>query len=73
MTRDELPDAPPSREQRWAVLHDLEDWLERPMLVLSFAWLVLFVVEFTRGLSPALEVVGWAIWALFVLDFEGTS
>lgn len=60
---------PARHEQRWAVLHDLEDWLERPMLVLSFAWLVLFVVEFTRGLSPALEVVSWAIWAAFVLDF----
>jgi voltage-gated potassium channel len=39
------------------------------MLVLSVAWLALFVVEFTRGLTPALEVVGWVIWAAFVLDF----
>lgn len=39
------------------------------MLVLSIAWLALFVVEFTRGLTPTLEAVGYAIWALFVVDF----
>lgn len=55
--------------ERWAVLAEFEAWLERPMLVLSFAWLALFVVEFTRGLSPVLEAVGTVIWALFVLDF----
>lgn len=60
-----------AREQddRWTVLHELEDWLETPMLVLSAVWLVLFIVEFTRGLSPALELAGQVIWALFVLDF----
>jgi voltage-gated potassium channel len=64
---DPRPQAPP--EDRWATLRELEAWLERPMLALSFAWLVLFVLEFTRGLSPALELVGWAIWGAFVLDF----
>jgi voltage-gated potassium channel len=65
---DDAPE-PAARERRWAVLRDLEDWLERPMLVLSFAWLGLFVLEFTRGLSPALEAAGYAIWAAFVLEF----
>jgi len=36
---------------------------------LSFVWLALFIVEFTRGLSPFLMAVGTAIWALFVADF----
>lgn len=58
-----------SAAERWHELAALERWLERPMLVLSFAWLALFVVEFTRGLSPFLEGVGTAIWAVFVLDF----
>lgn len=39
------------------------------MLVLGFAWLVLLVVEFTSGLTPALEAIGTAIWILFVVDF----
>jgi voltage-gated potassium channel len=29
------------------ILQQLEDWLELPMLVLSLAWLGLFVVELT--------------------------
>ncbi|HEY9643555.1 MAG TPA: hypothetical protein V6C57_23910 [Coleofasciculaceae cyanobacterium] len=33
------------------ILQQLEDWLELPMLVLSFAWLGLFVVELTSLLG----------------------
>lgn len=62
-------DDPTHPERRWETLRDLEEWLERPMLVLSFAWLALFVLEFTRGLPPWLEVAGSAIWVAFLLDF----
>ena len=60
------PDSPASR---WAVLHDLEDWLEKPILALSVGWLALLVIELTRGLSPALEVAGTVIWVIFIADF----
>lgn len=57
-------------QRNWLVLlHQIEDWLERPMIVLGFVWLVLLLVEFTVGLSPMLQVLGTAIWALFVADF----
>lgn len=39
-------------------LQQLEDWMETPMLLLGFAWLALFVIELTRGLTPQLEVLG---------------
>ena len=39
------------------------------MLVLAFIWLALFVVESVWGLSPLLEVAGYVIWAVFLLDF----
>jgi voltage-gated potassium channel len=55
--------------QRWEILHQLEDWLEVPLIVLGLAWLVLFVVEIVWGLTPLLEGVGTAIWAVFILDF----
>jgi hypothetical protein len=55
--------------QRWEILQQLEDWLEIPMVVLGFVWLVLLVVELTRGLHPFLEAAGTVIWILFVLDF----
>lgn len=51
------------------MLHELEEWIETPMLVLSVVWLGLFVVELTRGLSPLLETAGWVIWGAFVIEF----
>jgi voltage-gated potassium channel len=56
-------------EERLAVLHQVEDWLEMPMLVLGFTWLVLLVVEFIWGLSPLLAVMSNVIWIIFIVDF----
>lgn len=56
-------------DERWAVLEQLEVWLETPMLVLGFVWLTLFVIELTGNLSPVLEFIGGAIWVVFILDF----
>lgn len=55
--------------ERYELLHQLEDWLETPMLVLGFAWLVLLLIEFIWGLSPLLEIVGTVIWIVFIADF----
>jgi len=55
--------------ERSEVLHQLEDWLETPMLVLGFVWLALLVIEFTWGLSPFLETTGTVIWMIFIIDF----
>lgn len=67
------PDAPTpeaaSRAERLRTLAQLEEWLERPMLVLGFVWLGLLVLEFTRGLSPARELLGTVIWVVFVAEF----
>lgn len=55
--------------ERWAVLKQLEEWMETPMLVLGFVWLALLVIELTGNLPPALEFVGVGIWVVFILDF----
>jgi voltage-gated potassium channel len=60
---------PVLNDERRALLEQLEDWLETPMLVLGFAWLGLFVIELTGNLSPALEFIGVGIWVAFILDF----
>jgi voltage-gated potassium channel len=57
------------RAERYRVLAQLEDWLEGPMLALSFAWLALVVVELAWGGSQLLEVFGTAIWVAFLLEF----
>lgn len=54
---------------RLAVLHDLEELVEVPMIVLGFVWLVLLVIELAWGFTPALEVASVVIWVLFLLDF----
>ncbi|MDQ3749666.1 MAG: ion transporter, partial [Acidobacteriota bacterium] len=55
--------------ERRSLVEQIENWLEVPMLVLGFAWLVLLVIELTNNLSPVLELVGTIIWIIFILDF----
>ena len=67
--RDAWKDRQASERQRWEVLHDLEEWLERTIQWLALVWIVLLVVEFVWGLNPVLDGLVWVIWALFVGDF----
>lgn len=55
--------------ERWDALGELEDWLQMPMLVLSFVWLVLVLVELAWGSARILEVFGTAIWVVFIAEF----
>src|SRR5687768_12725475 len=59
----------PEADQRWTALHDLDGWLRTPMMVLSFVWLLLVIVELVWGTSRALEVFETAIWIVFLLEF----
>jgi voltage-gated potassium channel len=55
--------------ERWAVLQQLEDWLEIPMIVLSFAWFTLVLVELVWGEAALFQVFGTIIWIVFIADF----
>ncbi len=57
------------KAERWALVDQLDEWLEIPMLVLSIIWLVLLVLEMTRGISPFLETLGNVIWIIFGIDY----
>lgn len=50
-------------------LKKLARHLERPMLVLGFVWLLVVISELVNGVSPALTILGTALWALFVIYF----
>ncbi len=63
------PEKQAMEQEKQQILQQLEDWLELPMLVLSFAWLGLFVVELTWGLTPLLDAIGIIIWGVFILEF----
>ncbi len=55
--------------ERRALVEQLEEWLETPMLVLGLLWLALLVVDLVWGLTPLLEGIGTLIWGVFILDF----
>ncbi len=57
------------RSERMEIVHQLEHWLEIPMLVLSLIWLTLFIVEMTQGIGPFLEIVGNVIWIIFGIEY----
>lgn len=69
MNEQPLPPQGKIADERHALLQQIQDWLEIPMLVLAFIWLALMVVEIVWGLNPLLESAGYIIWAIFVLDF----
>src|SRR5689334_10992769 len=51
-----------SASQRWRVLRQLERWLETPMLLLSFVWLALALLEMTNSTSGLFQWLGTVIW-----------
>ena len=55
--------------ERKEVLEQLEDWLETPMVILGFVWLVLLIVDLIWGLNPFLLILSDIIWAIFIVDF----
>lgn len=55
--------------ERWELLRHVDELLDAPMIALSFAWLVLMIVDLTRGLGSVLQTVGYLIWGVFVAHF----
>jgi voltage-gated potassium channel len=56
-------------KERYQVLAQVEEWLEIPVLILGFFWLILLVIELIWGLSPLLENIFYLTWIIFVVDF----
>ncbi len=56
-------------QERREILQQIEEWLETPMLVLSFVWTALLIIEFVWGLSSLLNAVSTTIWIAFIVDF----
>jgi len=57
-------------KERYELLQRLDDWLETPMLLLAFVWLMLLVAELIRGESLLFLVFGTIIWVIFIVDFN---
>lgn len=52
-------------QDRDRLLRRVESWLELPMIFLGFVWLILLIVDLTRGLNPFLGGVTQLIWFVF--------
>lgn len=57
------------QDERWGLLQEIDVFLDKPLVALSFVWLVLMILDFTEGLSPVLSLVFNVIWSLFIVDF----
>lgn len=58
-----------SERDRRALLEQLDDWLDVPMLVLSVIWLGLVLWELGYGGNRMIELLGIAIWIVFIAEF----
>ena len=66
----DLPDNPTTPDdERWELLQQINDMTEKPLIALSFVWLLLLIIDLTAGLNPFLDTLVYIIWALFILDF----
>jgi voltage-gated potassium channel len=50
-------------------LEQFEAWIETPMIIAAFLWLIIVIAEMVWGVSDALTALGLAIWVVFVLEF----
>ncbi|HTM04366.1 MAG TPA: potassium channel family protein [Vicinamibacterales bacterium] len=57
------------RRERWRLLSNVVRSLEPVMTVLGLVWLLLLILEFTRGATPTISTVSSIIWVLFGIDF----
>ncbi len=57
------------QDERWELLTHVTAITDKLMVALAMVWLGLLIVEFTQGLGPKLQLVVYAIWIVFVLDF----
>ena len=57
------------RRERWRLLINLVRAVEPVMALLGIIWLLLLVLDLTRGLNPLLSEASRAIWIIFIVDF----
>lgn len=58
-----------SQTERKNALEQLDDWLQTPMIFLSFVWLLLLILEFVWGSIRLFEIFGTIIWIVFIAEF----
>lgn len=57
------------QQERTELLSQINALLDFPLTILSIVWLVLIIVDFSRGLSSFLQTLSLVIWGIFIIDF----
>lgn len=57
------------KKERKILLKRIDNFLEPIMIFFAFVWLLLLVIELIWQLPRALQILGTAIWILFIIDF----
>ena len=65
----ETHDREEEERERWALLREINEFTEAPLVVLSFVWVGLLILELAHGLTGFLPTLVLIIWGLFILDF----
>jgi voltage-gated potassium channel len=55
--------------ERKHLLRRVEDFLELPMIILGFVWLLLLIIELVYRTPAAIEKLSLVIWGIFIVDF----
>ena len=55
--------------ERYRLATHISRTLHTPMTILGLVWLVLLVIDFTKGLPPFAKHISYVIWGLFVVQF----
>jgi voltage-gated potassium channel len=55
--------------ERWTLLREINEFTETPMMILSFVWVGLLIIELAQGITGVLSTLVFVIWGLFILDF----
>ncbi|HJQ21849.1 MAG TPA: hypothetical protein VJ867_16010 [Gemmatimonadaceae bacterium] len=58
-TGEQVDDRQTLEVERYKLARRIHRALAKPMTVLGLVWLVLLVLDLTRGLSPFLRTVNW--------------
>lgn len=57
------------KRERWRLLRQIHDVFDKPLIALSFIWVLLVIYDFVQGLNPPLTILSYVIWAIFILNF----
>lgn len=58
-----------TERERWELLEQIEDLTRTPIIILSFIWILIVVIELIQGVNRFFLGVSYVIWGIFILDF----